>query len=105
MTHLHAERIVWIGVAAGLEASLWTLRLYDEPDGYARRLPYDAIATATIVGEQAWLAGLHGQFSRAAWRTIRDWLRSKGVTSATMERRGRVIVLVDESASNSRTRA
>lgn len=80
---LHAEPIVW------------TLRLYDEPDGYAQRLPYRAVATAQIMGERAWLCGLHGRFDRAGWRAIEEWLRGQGVTSAAMERRGRVVVLAD----------
>lgn len=83
---LHAEPIVW------------TLRLYDEPDGYARRLPYAAVATVQIMGERALLSGLHGRFDRAAWRAVHRWLRSQGVTSAEMERNGRTVVLVDEAS-------
>ena len=81
VTHLHAEPIVW------------TLRLYDEPDGYARRLPYRAVATASIMGDRALLAGLHGRFDRGGWRAIEAWLRSQGVTSAAMERHGRIVTL------------
>ena len=78
---LHAEPIVW------------TLRLYDEPDGYGRRLPYRAVATASIMGDRALLSGLHGRFDRPAWRAIEAWLRSRGVRSAEMERRGRIVTL------------
>lgn len=79
MTHLHAEPIVW------------TLRLYDEPEGYERRLPYRAVATVSLLGARAWISGMHGQFDRAGWRAINDWLWSRGVRSAEMERRGRIV--------------
>lgn len=84
VTHLHAEPIVW------------TLRLYDEPDGYVQRLPYRAVATASIMGDRALLAGLHGRFDRAGWREIEAWLRAQGVTQAAMERRGRMVTLTDQ---------
>ena len=76
---LHAEPLVW------------TLRLYDGPDGYAERAPYVAVATVALLGKKAWISGLHGSFTRGHWREIRDWLRSQGVTSAAMERRGRYV--------------
>ena len=78
---LHAEPIVW------------TLRLYDEPDGYERRLPYRAVATVSLMGERALLSGLHGRFDRSGWRAIEEWLRSRDVTSAAMERHGRIVTL------------
>ncbi len=81
---IHAEPIVW------------TLRLYDGPDGYARRLPYVTVVTAQIMGDRAMLSGLHGRFDREAWQAIEHWLRSRGVTSAAMERRGRLVVLADQ---------
>jgi hypothetical protein len=81
------------------EPLVWTLRLYDEPEGYEKRLPYRAVATVSLMGERAWLCGLHGRFDRPAWRAIEDWLRSRGVTSAAMERRGRTIVLMDGEAT------
>lgn len=81
VTYLHAEPLVW------------TLRLYDEPDGYVQRLPYRAVATASIMGDRALLAGLHGRFDRSGWRAIEEWLRSQGVTSAAMDRRGRIVTL------------
>lgn len=81
VTHLHASPLVW------------TLRLYDEPDGYVLRRPYRAVATATLTGDRAWLCGLHGRFDRQAWRAIEAWLRSQGVTSAAMERHGRIVTL------------
>lgn len=79
VTYLHAEPIVY------------TLRLYYEPDGYARRLPYLAVATVSLLGARAWISGMHGQFDRAGWRAINDWLWSRGVRSAEMERRGRIV--------------
>lgn len=81
---LHAEPLVW------------TLRLYDEPDGYEKRLPYRAVATVSLFGKRAWICGLHGRFDRAGWRAIEEWLRTQGLTSAAMERHGRVVTLTDE---------
>lgn len=77
--HLHAEPLVW------------TLRLYEGPDGYERRLPYRAVATVSLFGNRAWISGLHGRIDRAAWRLLNDWLKSQGVTSVAMERHGRRI--------------
>lgn len=76
---LHAEPLVW------------TLRLYDEPGGHEHRRPYIAVATVSLLGDRAWISGLHGKFDRTAWRLVNDWLRSQGVKSAAMERHGRRI--------------
>lgn len=81
---LHAEPIVY------------TLRLYDEPGGFGQRRPYKAVATISIMGTHAWIGGLHGRFDRAAWREVHRWLRSQGITSVAMERRGRVVTLIDQ---------
>jgi len=85
---LHAEPIVW------------TLRLYDEPDGYVRRVPYPTVVTAMLMGDRALLSGLHGSFDRQAWRAIEEWLRSRGVTQAAMERHGRIVTLTDEDGAH-----
>ncbi|MCD6674830.1 MAG: hypothetical protein LT106_18510 [Burkholderiaceae bacterium] len=85
MIYLHAEPIGW------------TLRLYDEPDGFARRVPYQTlVATVTIMGARASIWGLHGRFDRDTRRAIAQWLHEQGVTSAEMERHGRIITLTDE---------
>ena len=81
-------------VSLHAEAIVWTLRLYDEPGGYALRLPYRAVATVSIMGDRALLSGLHGRFDRPAWRAIEAWLRGQGCTSVIIERRGRVRVLM-----------
>lgn len=81
------------GVHAHAEPLVWTLRIYDEPDGYERRRPYRAVATVSLFGRRAWISALHGTFDRAAWRAIEAWLRTRGVTSAAMERRGRTVTL------------
>lgn len=73
------------------EPIVWTLRLYDEPDGYERRLPYRAVATVSLMGDRAMICALHGRFSRADWRAIDEWLHDRGITTAEMERRGRVV--------------
>lgn len=98
MTNLHAEPIVW------------TLRLYDEPDGYAQRLPYAAVCTVSIMHRYATISALHGRFDRDTWRAIEEWLRSQGVTSAAMERHGRIVTLgagapISHQASASRSDA
>lgn len=87
VTYLHADPIVW------------TLRLYDEPDGYEQRMPYRAVATVSIMGAQAWIGGLHGRFDRAAWREVHRWLRARGVSSVAMERRGRLVTLSIDGAT------
>lgn len=83
--HLHAEPIVHIM----REAVVWQLRLYNEPDGYALRMPYFAVVTVSAIGGKAKICGLHGTFDRAAWRAIEAWMRGQGMVSADMERRGR----------------
>lgn len=89
LIHVHAEPIVTV---CGTTV-LWTLRLYDEPDGYAQRLPYAAVCTVSIMQRYATISALHGRFDRAAWRAIEAWLRAQGVESAEMERRGRTVIL------------
>ncbi len=93
--HVHAEPIVSVFG----EPILWTLRLYDEPDGYARRLPYAAVCTVSIMHRYATISALHGRFGRDTWRAIEDWLRLQGATSAAMERNGRLVVLTEDSCS------
>lgn len=79
-------------VSLHAEPLVWTLRIYDGPvDGHSSREPYVAVATVTLLGKKAWVSGLHGRFDRACWQVINDWLKSRGVESAGMERHGRVI--------------
>lgn len=75
---------------------LWTLRLYDRPDGYERRLPFRAVCTVFVHGRAAEISAMKGTFDRPSWRAIETWLRARGVESAAMERRGRVVTLTDE---------
>lgn len=89
LIHVHAEPIVSVFG----EPILWTLRLYDEPDGYERRLPYRAVCTVFVHGRSAEISAMHGIFDRPSWRAIEAWLRAQGVASAAMERRGRLVTL------------
>lgn len=73
-----------------VEPFIWTLRVYETEQGYEQRKPYIAVATISILGEKAWISGLHGKFNREIWKAIENWLISKGVTSVLTERHNKL---------------
>jgi len=89
LINVHAEPVVTV---CGTTV-LWTLRLYDQPDGYDQRRPFRAVCTVFVHGRAAEISAMHGTFDRPSRRAIEAWLRTQGVTSAVMERRGRLVTL------------
>lgn len=67
------------------------VRLYDEPDGYARRIPYKAIVTVTHMSDRmVYLSGAIGELGPEAFPALLELLRSQGVTEVVSERHGRM---------------
>lgn len=65
------------------------VRFYDHPDGYANRLPYSVIVTVSHLTDTiVYLHGAVGTVTREAWTALLDLLRTRGVTTVMLERRG-----------------
>jgi hypothetical protein len=67
------------------------LRLYDQPGGYAARIPY--IATLDVVWEtrsKVYLCAAVGDIGPRVWTLAMDLLKREGVTSVRFERRGKM---------------
>ena len=67
------------------------IRAYDQPGGYAKRLPYLAIVTVTHLTDQVvYLHSAKGIADRETWEKMLSLLRESGVTTVMLERRGRM---------------
>ncbi|PIL42029.1 hypothetical protein CR105_26400 [Massilia eurypsychrophila] len=72
-----------------------SVRAYDEPDGYARRIPYLAIVTVThLTDTTAYLHGAVGKVDREMWAATLNLLRERGVKTVMLERHGRMKTIV-----------
>jgi len=68
-----------------------SIRAYDRPNGYENRLPYLAIVSVKHLTDRiVYLHGAVGSVDRETWVKTLDLLRSKGVTTVMLERRGRM---------------
>lgn len=68
-----------------------TIRVYDDPDGYAMRQPYRVVVTVTHLNDgRVYLHGAHGDVDRETWTKILELLRERGATTVEMERHGRI---------------
>lgn len=78
-----------------LAPTVYTLRGYSTPDGYAQHAPFAAVGQVLVMGEVALVWGLHGSESHPI--TLRDraaiaqLLRGLGVTRVMADRHGRVV--------------
>jgi hypothetical protein len=65
------------------------IRVYDQPDGYEKRLPYICILAVThLTNKVTYLHGAHGKVDRATRAQAFDMLRARGVTTVLVERHG-----------------
>lgn len=65
------------------------IRVYDQPDGYEKRLPYICILAVThLTNKVAYLHGAHGKVTRATRAHAFDMLRARGITTVMVERHG-----------------
>jgi len=69
----------------------FSVRAYDRPDGYEKRLPYRAIVQVkSLDGKIAHLGGAIGTVDRETWSALLVLLREKGFTAVMLERHGRM---------------
>jgi hypothetical protein len=65
------------------------IRIYDEPDGYEKRIPYKGIITVTYLNEKtAYLSGAVGEINRKVYNEIVKLLKAEGIEEVLFERRG-----------------
>ncbi len=70
------------------------VRLYDEPDGYARRVPYKAIVTIThLTDKTVYLSAAVGDLTLDVYPALLAMLKERGIESVMMERHGRMKTL------------
>lgn len=68
-----------------------SIRLYDQPDGYEKRLPYLAIVHVKHLTDKiTYLCGAVGVVDRETWKKLLDLLRAQGITTVMLERHGRM---------------
>jgi hypothetical protein len=71
-----------------------TIRVYDQPGGYEKRLPYLGIVTVTHLNDTTvYLHGAVGKIDRETRAKALEMLREQGVTTVMLERRGRMKTL------------
>jgi hypothetical protein len=67
------------------------IRVYDEPGGYEKRLPYRGMLTVTWLNDKVvYLHGAVGKIDRAAHTQAVAMLRARGITTLMVERHGRM---------------
>lgn len=65
------------------------IRVYDVPDGYKNRVPYQGILTVQHNSEtDVTLIGASGVADRETWDAVFKLLRDSGIKTARIERRG-----------------
>jgi len=79
MTFLHMSR------------SVSQVRAYDEPNGYAQRIPYRAIVTVThLTDTLAYLHAAVGVLKPDDFAALLAMLKEQGITTVQFERHGRM---------------
>jgi hypothetical protein len=67
------------------------IRVYDQPGGYEKRLPYVGILGVTFLTEKiVYLHGAVGRVDRTAYAQATAMLRARGITTLMVERHGRM---------------
>lgn len=67
------------------------IRVYDQPDGYEKRLPYLGILAVThLTDKVAYLHGAVGKIDRATYTLALGMLRERGIDTVWVERHGRL---------------
>jgi hypothetical protein len=68
-----------------------SIRVYDQPGGYEKRLPYLGIVTVVhLTDKLAYLRGAVGKVDRETRARVFDLLRERGFTAVMLERHGRM---------------
>ncbi|TQK10245.1 hypothetical protein [Herbaspirillum sp. SJZ107] len=77
----------------------FSVRAYDRPDGYEKRLPYRAIVQVkSLDGKVAHLGGAIGTVDRETWGALLVLLREKGFTAVMLERHKKIKTITLGSA-------
>jgi hypothetical protein len=67
------------------------IRVYDQPGGYEKRLPYAGILAVTFLTDKVvYLHGAVGRVDRVVHAQAFDMLRTRGVSTVMVERHGRM---------------
>lgn len=68
-----------------------SIRVYSEPDGYAKRLPYSCMMSVTYLNSKiVYLHGARGTVTRAVYDQAFALLKSLGIEEVQMERHGKM---------------
>jgi hypothetical protein len=68
-----------------------SIRVYSEPDGYAKRLPYLGMMTITYLNSKiVYVHGARGIITRATYDQALALLKSLGIQEVKMERHGKM---------------
>lgn len=68
------------------------IRVYDQPDGYEKRIPYIGIMTITHLNDTTvYISGAVGNFDRKAYLQVAELLKENGIDTLLYERHGKFI--------------
>jgi len=68
-----------------------SIRAYDQPDGYEKRLPYLAIVQVKHLTDKiVYLCGAIGVVDRETWKKLLALLGAQGITTVMLERHGQM---------------
>lgn len=80
-----------MGVHLEITTEVSSVRAYDQPGGYDKRLPYLAIVTVShLTDTVVYLHGAVGKVDRETWTGTLDLLRERGVKTVMLERHGKM---------------
>lgn len=69
----------------------WSIRVYDQPDGYEKRLPYVGIVRVKCLTDKVvYMCGAVGKIDRSTRALGLAMLREYGYTTVMLERHGRL---------------
>lgn len=74
------------------------VRFYTDPDGYEEFKPFEAVCYLQFSGDNAHIAGMHGNISRKALRALAVQLIQRGIrtVSFTRHHKGKTVNLFHE---------
>ena len=71
-----------MNLTAHFQATIYTIRIFEEGRSYEDTNPYIAVCTAQIVGKDAYVSGFLGDMTPEVHRLLRSGLRERGIERA-----------------------
>lgn len=73
-----------------VEPIVATVRWYDDPKGYEKKLPYKAVATISLLNrDTVFISGMHGSINRQMLSELACWLLAHDIKFVHSFRKGK----------------